>query len=65
MSRYKEGESVGDGFGFFPKGKTAWRLKGGDVEEISLEEARKAVEERGLPLPDGFIAKAEETGVLV
>ena len=43
---------VGEGVKWSADGQTAWRLKDGEeVEEISLEEARRVVSEHGLSLP--------------
>ena len=46
MGFYKAGEQVGEGVGWKRRRPEAWRLRDGEpVEEISLEEARRVVEE--------------------
>ena len=52
---FKAGADVGEGVKWLAGGQEARRLRDGKpVEEISLEEARRAVARLGLPLPAEF-----------
>ena len=56
---FKAGADVGEGVRWLAGGQEARRLRDGKpVEEISLEEARRAVARLGLPLPAEFAEAA-------
>ena len=53
VSFCKADKPVGEGVQWSADGQTAYRTRDGKtVEEISLEEARRVAEARGLPVPD-------------